>query len=49
LRPRRQFAPAWNDQPGLVNTPERSVTSYGRALDVHYARAHVEGREGLRG
>ena len=47
--PRYLFAPAWNDQPGLVNTVERSTTSYGRALEVHHARAGVSVRDGLRG
>ena len=42
------FAPAWNDVPGLVNTVERSIGSYGRALEVHHERAAV-GREGLNG
>lgn len=46
--PRYLFAPAWNDAPGLVNTVERSITSYGRALEVHRNRA-AAGRDGLRG
>ena len=48
-RPRYLFAPAYNTVPDLVNTVERSVGSYGRALDVHHERARVDGREGLRG
>lgn len=48
--PRFLFAPAWNDVPGLVNTVERSMTSYGRALDVHTNRAASDRRrDGLRG
>lgn len=48
-RPRYLFAPAWNDVPNLVNTVQRSIGSYGRALDVHRQRESLNGRDGLRG
>ncbi len=40
-------APAWMPKPGMVNTAERSLNGYGRALEVHYRRS-VESGDGLR-
>ena len=40
-RPRYLAALAWMPKPGMVNTVERSLSGYGRALDVHYRRRAV--------
>ncbi len=40
-------APAWMPKPGMVNTVERSLSGYGRALEVHYRRS-AESGDGLR-
>lgn len=45
-KPRYLAAPAWALMPQMVNTVERSLSGYGRALEVHY-RCRVTSDDGL--